>query len=167
MDEEHEDFSWIDQSKEMDKELHPFVTQIPKQINIFYIYTTPNYNIGKVRRETVKLEQGKLSKTALETLIKSGKEKDEAHYRYVRTFIYKIGCDPKQVLEYGDDSLDNLDTQMIELTELCDVQFPSCVGMFHNINTVYILLQKTALSLQKRMTKRVRFDTSTRKTRRN
>tara|TARA_A200000113_G_scaffold205995_1_gene202663 strand:+ start:995 stop:1498 length:504 start_codon:yes stop_codon:yes gene_type:complete len=167
MSDEHEDFSWIEQSRVMDKELHPFVTQIPTQISVFYIYTTPNYNIGKVRRETVELEEGKLSKASLETLIKNGKEKDEAHYRYVRTFIYKIGCDPKQVLEYGHDTLDNLDTQLVELTDLCDTQFPSCVGMFHGINTVYILLQKTALSLQKRMTKRVRFDTSSRKTRRN
>ena len=167
MSEENEDFSWIEESRKMDKELHPFVLQVPKEVNVFYIYTTPNYSTGKVRREKVKLEYGKLCKETLETLIKTGKEKDEAHYRYVRTFIYKIGCDPKQVLEYGSGTLDNLDTELVELTDLCDTQFPSCVGMFHSINTVYILLQKTALSLQKRMTKRVRFDTSTRKTRRN
>jgi hypothetical protein len=167
MVEEHEDFSWIDDSLEMDSLLEPFVTSLPTTVSVVYLYTTPNYHIGKIRKEQIDLSSGVLSSKSLELSIKEAKQSETSKYRYVRTFVYKVNCEPKQVLEYGQGTLDNLDTQLIETSDLHDIRFPSCVAMFHDFNTVYIVLQKTTMSSHKKMTKRVRFDVSSRKTRRN
>ena len=55
---EQEDFSWIQDSIVQDRELSPYLEDVPSNLRVLYIYTNEHYSIGKVRKETLDISNG-------------------------------------------------------------------------------------------------------------
>lgn len=164
---EQEDFSWIQDCLSQDRELSPYLEEVPSSLRVLYIYTDEHYGIGKVRKEVVDISNGIFSRDMLAETIAANRTHDGLKYRFANAFCYITNCSASQVIAYGEDKTHALGTQLQDVSVLEDLSIPSCAKMMQKLNAVYIVFQRLKSSSCKKATRKVRFEVpSGRKTRR-
>jgi hypothetical protein len=164
---EQEDFSWIQDSILQDRELSPYLEDVPSNIRVLYIYTNEHYSIGKVRKEMLDVSNGVFSREMLAETIAANRTHDGLKYRFACAFYYITNCSASQVIAYGEDKTHVLEAQLQDISVLEDLSVPSCAKMLQKLNAVYVVFQRLKSSSCKKVTRKVRFEVpSGRKTRR-
>jgi hypothetical protein len=138
------DTSWIINFDKVDNEYKQYYCVDIEFINFQFIYINEDNEIEKLKVEKILLKDtGKIQKEELISIIKHNQIHNSIKYHLLSILLFNITIEPinlKSFLKSKDNTIGNN-----FLTNICNIdtlKFDKSVSMFHELNSIIVLLKK-------------------------
>jgi hypothetical protein len=145
------DTSWIQKEQRIQNIQNNHIREPMDSIHAVFIYINQNNYIDKISREFVTLTQNQqgtgslIPYNILLKLIQNKKIKTStSKYQFSNAFSFIIDFDTQQIQPFSNTNTENLENNSFfkEISVTQDINIPSSVFIFHNINTIYFLYKE-------------------------
>lgn len=156
------DFYWVEELDQIEEEYFLFQVDFPETVKCYSLFLDPSYKIDRCTSSTLSLTNGEINKDEMASTAPLKVNAPDGDYRRLLVFSYatSIVDEPKETTdEWG---------QVKTVTPEEGFVFPKSVRAMHDVNSVYVLYQRSSLkrSGPRNETRRVRFKMQNHKTRR-
>ena len=161
------DTNWVSEYENNEIKYNKLYENSNNKIKIFSLYINSHCVLDKVKRDIINLDQSNLlSKKQLLHLIKSKKIDDGLNYKLISLLSFNVDLKPNEINLYLDERKKfNFYQNHRELT---DINFKDTIIMFQDLNCLFfIYFETSAKKLYPNKTKKIYFNTSKRKTKKN
>ena len=131
------DDSWLEEldSKEQDYDI--FYKDLLDVVKVNYIYIDNDRKIYHIKKNTIDLDNGNLSKEELIYLLKKNKDYNGIKHRIISILQYNIDLNPENINDYIK-SPDNFN--FLTINENIDgIRWNDTINLFKDINSLYII----------------------------
>ena len=148
---------WIDDFEEEEKIYEQFYPNTVKSIKIFSMYVNKECNLDKVKESTYELENDNiLKKIELVKIIRERKNDDGVNYKLISLIKHNVDLKPEEIKSYILNKKDYLFID--KLRELKDINFYDTIGMFEDLNSIFLIYYEFNEKLKHNKTKRIYFN---------
>ena len=159
------DTSWIDNFEKEEKYYIMFYPEKIKEIRVNMLYINKNNELEKISEKMLQLNiENRIKKEELIKLIKENEKIDKIKYKLTNILVYNLTINNDEIKNFLKKS-NNYDF-MTNLKNLEDFELNSTINCLHKVNNMYIILIEDEKKINV-TTKRVKFNLSHRKTRKN
>lgn len=151
------DTDWINTFEEEEKIYEKFYPEKVKSIKIFSLYVNKDCILDKVKETKYDLlNENILKKIELVRLIKERKNDDGVNYKLISLLKHNVDLKLDEIKGYV---LSNKDYKFIDnLRELRDINFYDTIGMFEDLNSIFLIYYEFNEKLKHNKTKRIYFN---------
>ena len=154
----HLDSKWIEDYEKMDKSYGELYTEDVRNMNIFYVYLNEDKNIKSVTKEDISLiNVNCLTQEELIRLIKNNNILHGKHYSLNTIMKYNYDINPNDIITYSGANQTNHDSYLTEIVHIEDINFNKTIGMYLDLNVLYIIFAEKKTSNEQNKTKRIYF----------
>ena len=151
------DVDWIDNFEEEEKIYEKFYPDKVKSIKIFSMYVNKDCILDKVKESTYELQnENILRKIELVKIIKEKKNDDGVKYKLISLIKHNVDLKPEDIKNYILNKKDYLFVDA--LRELRDINFYDTIGMFEDLNSIFLIYYEFNEKLKHNKTKRIYFN---------
>ena len=151
------DVDWIDNFEEEEKVYEKFYPEKEKSIKIFSMYVNKVCILDKVKESTYELQnENILRKIELVKIIKEKKNDDGVKYKLISLIKHNVDLKPEEIKNYILNKKDYLFVDA--LRELRDINFYDTIGMFEDLNSIFLIYYEFNEKLKHNKTKRIYFN---------
>lgn len=151
------DVDWIDNFEEEEKIYEKFYPDKVKSIKIFSMYVNKNCILDKVKESSYELQnENILRKIELVKIIKEKKNDDGVKYKLISLIKHNVDLKPEDIKNYILNKKDYLFVDT--LRELKDINFYDTIGMFEDLNSIFLIYYEFNEKLKHNKTKRIYFN---------
>lgn len=135
------DTSWIQEFEENDKQYSDFYTEPIESVRLFILYVSKKNNLFHIKKDLVSLNGGCLQRDRLIKILKKNMHYNNKKYRPISILKYNINLEPEDVSFYIKD---NKEFNFLNIENKIDtIVFEDSITLFHNINSIYIILHES------------------------
>ena len=154
----HLDSKWIDDYEKMDKSYGELYTEDVRNMNIFFLYLNEDKNIKSVKKEDISLiNVNCLTQEELISLIKKNNVLHGKHYSLNTIIKYNYNISPNEIITYSGANQISHDSYLTEIHHLEDINFKKTIGMYLDLNVMYIIFVEKKSFNEQNKTKRIYF----------
>lgn len=151
------DVDWIDNFEEEEKIYEKFYPDKVKSIKIFSMYVNKDCILDKVKESTYELQnENILRKIELVRIIKEKKNDDGVKYKLISLIKHNVDLKPEEIKNYILNKKDYLFVDA--LRELRDINFYDTIGMFEDLNSIFLIYYEFNEKLKQNKTKKIYFN---------
>lgn len=150
---------WINKFEDEEKVYEKFYPDKVKSIKIFSLYVNKECILDKVKETNYDLvNENILRKIELIRLIKERKQDDGVKYKLISLIKHNVDLKPEEIKGYV---LNNKEYKFIDnLRELRDINFYDTIGMFEDLNSIFLVYYEFNEKLKQNKTKKIYFNHS-------
>lgn len=159
------DESWIKEFKKQEDIYNDFYKEEIGSIKLFFLYVNTSNTLESIKSDSLILEEkGIITKDQLISLIKRNQRNNNIKYRLLSLIKFNIDIEPIDILAFieGDDS-NNFTTSEKYLN---DIKFRDTICILQDLNSLFFVFYEDRHKRPQSTTKKIIFNTSSRKTRR-
>tara|TARA_B100000927_G_scaffold271699_1_gene248812 strand:- start:1107 stop:1634 length:528 start_codon:yes stop_codon:yes gene_type:complete len=151
------DIEWINKFEDQEKVYEKFYPETVKSIKVFSLYVNKECILDKVKESNYDLiNENILRKIELIRLIKERKIDDGVNYKLISLIKHNVDLKPGEIKGYV---LNNKDYKFIDnLRELRDINFYDTIGMFEDLNSIFLVYYEFNEKLKQNKTKKIYFN---------
>ena len=151
------DVDWIHDFEEEEKVYEKFYPDKVKSIKIFSMYVNKDCILDKVKESTYELQnENILRKIELVKIIKEKKNDDGVKYKLISLIKHNVDLKPEEIKNYILNKKDYLFVDA--LRELRDINFYDTIGIFEDLNSIFLIYYEFNEKLKHNKTKRIYFN---------
>ena len=150
---------WINKFEDEEKVYEKFYPDKVESIKIFSLYVNKECILDKVKETNYDLvNENILRKIELIRLIKERKQDDGVKYKLISLIKHNVDLKPEEIKGYV---LNNKEYKFIDnLRELRDINFYDTIGMFEDLNSIFLVYYEFNEKLKQNKTKKIYFNHS-------
>lgn len=150
---------WINKFEDEEKVYEKFYPDKVNSIKIFSLYVNKDCILDKVKETDYDLlNENILKKIELVRLIKERKKDDGVNYKLISLIKYNVDLKPEEIKGYV---LNKKEYKFIDsLRELRDINFYDTIGMFEDLNSIFLVYYEFNEKLKQNKTKKIYFNHS-------
>merc|ERR1711871_583600 len=147
---------WINKFEDEEKVYEKFYPDKVKSIKIFSLYVNKECILDKVKETNYDLvNENILRKIELIRLIKERKQDDGVKYKLISLIKHNVDLKPEEIKGYV---LNNKEYKFIDnWRELRDINFYDTIGMFEDLNSIFLVYYEFNEKLKQNKTKKIYF----------
>lgn len=134
------DDTWLEELDNKEKEYDIFYKDLLDIVRVNYIYVDNNRKIYHIKKDSIDLEDGNLSKEELIYLLKKNKDYNEVKHKIISILQYNIDLSPENINNYikSPESFN-----FLKVNENIDsLKWNDSINLFKDINSLYIIYYK-------------------------
>jgi len=148
------DVDWIDNFEEEEKVYEKFYPDKVKSIKIFSMYVNKDCVLDKVKESTYELQnENILRKIELVRIIREKKNDDGVKYKLISLIKHNVDLKPEEIKNYILNKKDYLFVDA--LRELRDINFYDTIGIFEDLNSIFLIYYEFNEKLKHTKTKKI------------
>lgn len=150
---------WINKFEDEEKVYEKFYPDKVNSIKIFSLYVNKDCILDKVKETDYDLlNENILKKIELVRLIKERKKDDGVNYKLISLIKHNVDLKPEEIKGYV---LNKKEYKFIDnLRELRDINFYDTIGMFEDLNSIFLVYYEFNEKLKQNKTKKIYFNHS-------
>jgi len=149
-DEEHLDISWIEENNKLESISQNYFREPMDAIDVFFIYINPESFIEKIvcEKEVLQIipnlysEANGIPKERILQMIQNKRHLAESgkKYKLIDILTFVVDLDHDHIPSYSSDNSCNF---LKNPSIFDDIEIPSSIFLFHNINSIYFFFKET------------------------
>ena len=148
---------WIDEFEEQEHIYEKFYPDKVKSIKIFCLYVNKDCVLDKVKESGYELQNDNiLRKLELVKIIREKKLDDGVKYKLISLIKHNVDLKPEEIKGYIMNKKDYLFID--KLRELRDINFYDTIGMFEDLNSIFLIYYEFNEKLKQNKTKKIVFN---------
>jgi len=150
---------WIDDFEDEEKIYEKFYPDRVKSIKIFSLYVNKDCILDKVKESTYELQnENILRKLELVKIIREKKKDDGVNYKLISLIKHNVDLKPEEIKNYILNKKEYLFVD--SLRELRDINFYDTIGVFEDLNSIFMIYYEFNEKLKQNKTKKIVFNHS-------
>jgi hypothetical protein len=156
------DSEWLTKLEHEDQKYAEFYKEETKKIEVYCLYINQKNELKFGHKQILDTEKGIFTKERLVKLIKENITYNSLQYKPFSIIKYNFTLNPSEIKDYLDNPIEHnfLTTESIQ-----DVVFQETIGLFNNLNSLYVLFYEPHKLASTGKTKKIYINTK--KTKRN
>ena len=148
---------WIDDFEDEEKIYEKFYPDRVKSIKIFSLYVNKDCILDKVKESTYELQnENILRKLELVKIIREKKKDDGVNYKLISLIKHNVDLKPEEIKNYILNKKEYLFVD--SLRELRDINFYDTIGVFEDLNSIFMIYYEFNEKLKQNKTKKIVFN---------
>lgn len=145
------DNGWIAEFEKDEEIYKDFYKDKLETVKVFYLYVNSKNSIFHIKKEILTLENSKITKDALITLLKENMTYNKYKYKPISILKWNINMEPEDVSSYLRN---NSKYNFLNVEDKIDtITFDDSINLFHSVNSLYIVFHESSKSFNNKTKK--------------
>ena len=145
------DIGWIAEFEKDEEIYKDFYKDKLETVKVFYLYVDSKNSIFHIKKEILTLENSKITKDTLITLLKENMTYNKYKYKPISILKWNINMEPEDVSSYLRN---NSKYNFLNVEDKIDtITFDDSINLFHSVNSLYIVFHESSKSFNNKTKK--------------